>query len=138
MNTKKIIGFSLIGVILAGIVFGGIFFFLVYSPSNNGNKTMVTYEYTLQDFTTNLGTVRNYFRGSIVIETTNKKMIDKFSLKNAEIRDGIIQILIAKKPEDILDTTGQQALRNEIKDAISKVMETDEITNVYFIDYIIQ
>ncbi|GAB6088229.1 flagellar basal body-associated FliL family protein [Alkaliphilus crotonatoxidans] len=137
MDTKKLLTFTLIGVILAGVVFGAVFFFMVYSP-NMTVKATNTYEYSMADFTTNLGAVKSYFRGSIVVETTNKRLIEEFEAHNAELRDAIIQILISKKPEDLLDISGQQALREEIKAAIGKVLTTDEITNVYFIDYIVQ
>ncbi len=137
METKKIITYTLIGVILAGVFFGAIFFFMMYNPAN-APRTTTTYEYNMKEFTTNLGAMKSYFKGSIVVETTNKKLVEEFDTNNSELRDVIIQILISKKPEDILDADGQQELREEIKNAIGKVLNTDEITNVYFIDYIIQ
>lgn len=138
METKKIILYALIGCILSGLVFGTILYFTVFRNPQETAKNIKTYEYTMEDFTTNLSGTRVYFKGTIVLETSNKKIPKKFVEKNTELRDGIIQALIAKKPEDILDLKGQQKLRNEIKAIVSRVVDSDEITNVYFIDYIIQ
>ncbi|MBM7613667.1 flagellar basal body-associated FliL family protein [Alkaliphilus hydrothermalis] len=138
METKKIIVYALIGCILSGLVFGTILYFAVFRNPQEAAKEVKTYEYTMGDFTTNLSGTRVYFKGTIVIETSDKKLPEKFLEKNSELRDGIIQTLISKKPEDILDLKGQQKLRNEIKAIVSRVVNSDEITNVYFIDYIIQ
>ncbi len=138
MGTKKVVLYSLIGFILSGVFFGTILYFTFFRSSEIVVKNVKVYEYTLADFTTNMNSVKSYFRGTIVIETSNKKLLDKFEEKNAEIRDGVIQILISKKPEDILDVGGQQKLRDEIKSVVSRIVNSDEITNVYFIDYIIQ
>lgn len=136
---KNNIVYLIIGVLLAAVVMGGIFFFTVNrNADNQAVKAVPTYKHSLDEFTTNLGSVRNYFKGTVVLETTNKDMLSEFQAKNAEIRDAIIQILISKKPEDILDTTGQQELRNEIKDALAELLKTDEIKGIYFIDYMIQ
>ncbi|SCY13947.1 flagellar basal body-associated FliL family protein [Alkaliphilus peptidifermentans] len=138
MNTKKIILYGIIGFLLSGVFFGSAFYFLVMRNNTNAVQSVKTYEYPLGDFTANLSNVRTYFKSSIVVETTNKKLIDTFQEKNAEIRDQIIKNLITKKPDELLTAEGQENLRTEIKVIISKIVEADEITNIYFIDYIIQ
>ncbi len=138
MNTKKIIIFSIIGFMLSGVFFGTILYFTVFRTSGEAHTRIVLYEYPMGSFSTNLGSQRNFFKGEIVIETSDKKLIDGFQNKNAELRDQIIKTIIGKKTDDILDPVGQQELRQEIIETVSRVMTTDKITNIYFVDYIIQ
>ena len=135
---KKIITYSIIGFILSGVFFGTIFYFSFFRDRQPTAAVVKTYEYSLAPFATNLSNMRSYFKGTIVLETTNKKQLPQFDQKNAEIRDNIIKILISKKPEELLDKTGLQNLRKEILQTVNKVMDSSDITNVYFIDYIIQ
>lgn len=136
MGMKKIILFALIGVILAGGAFAGVLYFTVFR--NTAERPIKTYEHDLGDFTANLSTTKNFFRSTIVVETTDKKMIEDMKLKNAVIRDQIIKIMIGKKTDDLLSPDGQAKLQNEIKSSLSSLLNTDSITNIFFIDYIIQ
>ena len=135
---KKIVTYSIIGFIISGVFFGSIFYFAFFKDRQPAVQVVKTYEYSLAPFSTNLSNIRSYFKGTIVLETTNKKLVPKFDEKNAEIRDSIIKILISKKPDELLDTNGLQNLRKEITQTVNKVMDSSDITNVYFIDYIIQ
>lgn len=138
MKIKKIILYAVVGILLSAIFFGSIIYFVFFRNADDTSKPLKTYEYTIGDFTTNLGNVRSFFKGKLVVEVTDKKLLDKFPENNARIRDRVIEILISKKPEQIMDPTGQQNLRIELIGEISKLMETDQISNLYFIDYIIQ
>ncbi len=138
MNLKKIVLYVSLGFIVSAIVFGTIWYF-------NGNKTPTetvinykTYEYNLGEFSTNLGSTRNYFKGTIILETIDKDIILKLEEKNAEIRDSIITTLIGKKADEILNTDGQLELKNEISKVVADIVNSDKITNIYFVDYIIQ
>jgi len=100
--------------------------------------TYKTYEYDMGEFSTNLGSTRSYFKGSIIIETTDQNLSTKLKEKNSELRDSIISTLIGKKADEILDPNGQLVLKNEIIQTVSDIANSDKITNIYFIDYIIQ
>jgi len=138
MSGKKIMIYLIVGVLLSTLFFGSIIYFMFLRNTETDSKPVKTYEYVVGDFTSNLGTVRNFFKGKIVVELSDKKLIEEFPENDARIRDGVIKTLIDKKPEDIMDPKGQQNLRNELIKEISAVMETDKITNLYFTDYIIQ
>ncbi|MCD5413655.1 MAG: flagellar basal body-associated FliL family protein [Clostridiales bacterium] len=139
MSMKKIILFGIIGLVVLGIIGGLILYFTVFRDTGEESiKEVETFEFHLGKFTTNLSDSRDFFRGEIVIETSDKDLIGEFEDKNAEIRDRIIKIIITKSPNDILSKEGLQKLREEIITAVSDVMDTDEITNLFFIDYIIQ
>ncbi|MGV8146355.1 MAG: flagellar basal body-associated protein FliL [Alkaliphilus sp.] len=139
MGMKKIILFAVIGLVVIGIIVGAILFFTVFRDTDEEKAEEIeTFEFQLGRFTTNLSDSRDFFRGDIVIETTNRDLLKEFETKNAELRDRIIKILITKEPNDILSAEGLQKLREEIIEAIADVMNTDEITNLFFTDYIIQ
>ena len=138
MNTKKIILYLSVGVLISAVFFGSIFYFLFMRNSETVVKPVKTYEYSIGDFTTNLGNARSYFKGKIVVEVTDKKLVEKFPENDARIRDRVIKTLIDKKPEDIMNPTGQQNLRKELINEISILMETDKISNLFFTDYIVQ
>lgn len=138
MDFKKIILYSLIGFILSGVFFGSIIYFTVFRPQQETSNNVKTYEHSIGEFTTNLSNMRTYFKGEIIVETTNKKLLEVFTKKNAEIRDKVFSILNTKTPEDVLDPNGQQKLRKEIIQSISEIVGSDSITNIYFTDYIIQ
>ncbi len=138
MNVRKVLTYSIIGFILSGVFFGTILYFSVFRTTRDASNSVSYYEYELGSVSTNIGTQRNYFKADIVIETTDRKILEGLELKNAEIRDQTIKTIIGKTAEDILNPEGQQELRGELMNVISEVMTTDKITNIYFVDYIIQ
>jgi len=126
------------GFIVFGIIFGIMFYFMNSRQPREVAVTYKTYEYDMGEFSTNLGSTRSYFKGSIIIETTDQNLSTKLKEKNSELRDSIISTLIGKKADEILDPNGQLVLKNEIIQTVSDIANSDKITNIYFIDYIIQ
>ncbi|MCC5909805.1 MAG: flagellar basal body-associated FliL family protein [Clostridiaceae bacterium] len=138
MDIKKVILYVVLGVLLSGIFFGTIAYFAFFRTPNEISNQVETYEFNIGSFSTNLSHQRSFFKGEIIIETTNRRLLKVLEEKNAELRDQIIKTLIGKNPEDILKPEGQQQLREELTQVISKVVDSHEITNIYFIDYIVQ
>lgn len=138
MDFKKILLYSLIGFLISGVFFGTILYFTVFKTPREVTYTLETYKFNLGSFSTNLSHQRSFFKGEIVVETTDKKVFESFEKKDTELKDIIIKTIISKEPKDILNPEGQQSLRNELIEAISEVMTSDKITNLYFIDYIVQ
>ncbi|SDY91499.1 flagellar basal body-associated FliL family protein [Tindallia californiensis] len=137
MELKKIIIIALLAFLITAIIVGGILYLFVFR-STDADSPLPTYEYNLGEFSTNLGNQRSFFNGEIVIETTDSNMIEYFEEKNVVLRDRVIKTLISKTPDDVLTQDGQQELRQELINIISEVVESESITNVYFIDYIVQ
>jgi flagellar protein FliL len=138
MDLKKIIIISLIAFLVTAGIASGLLYVFVFRSASDDEKPMQTYEYLLGSFSTNLGTQRSFFNGEIVIETTDKKLFESLDKKNAILRDRVIKTLIGKKAEDVLDPDGQQALRAELIMIVGETVQSDQITNVYFVDYIVQ
>ena len=138
MNLRKTALYIFIGFIVSGIIFGALFFFLSNRSKSEIAVSYKTYEYDLGEFSTNLGNTRNYFKGTIILETLDRELLKKLDKKDAEIRDNIIATLIGKKADEILQPDGQSELKNEILKVVADIVNSDKITNIYFIDYIIQ
>ncbi len=138
MNLGKITLYILIGFIISGIIFGAFFFFFNNRQKGEISISYKTYEYDLGEFSTNLGSTRNYFKGAIMLETLDKNLLKKLDEKDAEIRDNIITTLIGKEADEILDPKGQLKLKDEILKVVADIVSSDKITSVYFVDYIIQ
>ncbi|RQD67764.1 MAG: flagellar basal body protein FliL [Tindallia sp. MSAO_Bac2] len=137
MELKKIIMIALVAFLITAIIVGGILYIFVFR-SVDDDQPLPTYEHNLGEFSTNLGNQRSFFNGEIVVETTNRDLIQDFEEKNVVLRDRVIKTLISKTPEDVLTPDGQQDLRQELIDIVSEAVGSDEVTNVYFIDYIVQ
>ncbi len=142
MSLKKIVIFSIGGLVLVGLIVGVVLYFTVFRGNNDEVSEVIeeleTFEVPLGAFTTNLSDSNDFFRGEMVIETTNKDLASEIEENNARLRDAVIKIIITKTPNDILSREGLTKLRIEIIETISDVLDTDEITNLFFIDYIIQ
>lgn len=138
MNFKKIVLYVLIGFVVSGILFGTSFYFMNNKQSKEVVVNYKTYEYNMGEFSTNLGSTRNYFKGTIILEILDKTLLQKLDEKNAELRDSIITTLIGKEADEILDPGGQLELKNEVLKVVADIVNSDKITNIYFVDYIIQ
>ncbi|SMP47323.1 flagellar basal body-associated FliL family protein [Anoxynatronum buryatiense] len=138
MDMKKIIIISLVAFLVTAILVGSLLYIFVFRTPSEKVVVIPTFEYQLGEFSTNLGSQRSFFRGSIVVETTDKKLLDTLENNHIVLRDSVIKTLIGKRAEDVLDPEGQQLLRQELIQVISEVSQSDQISNVYFVEYIVQ
>ena len=137
MGLKKIIIIALIAFLITAIVVGALLYLFVFR-STDSDQPLPTYEHNLGEFSTNLGNQRSFFNGEIVVETTDRDLLQVFEEKNVILRDRVIKTLISKTPDDVLTPDGQQNLRQELIDIVAEAVGSDDVTNVYFIDYIVQ
>ncbi|NBG87575.1 flagellar basal body-associated FliL family protein [Isachenkonia alkalipeptolytica] len=137
MNMKKMIILVTTGILLSVIFFGGIIYF-TFLRSSDDNGEIETYQHTLGEFTANLGDTRNYFQGDIIVEVEDEDLIEAIEEKEIIIRDEILGILIGKGPEELLEPEGQKELKGEIVQAISSILDTEAVSDLYFSSYIIQ
>lgn len=137
MNKKKLIILVTTGILLSVIFFGGIIYF-TFLRSSTDDAEVQTYQHTLGEFTANLGDTQNYFQGSIIVEVEDEDLIEAIEEHEIMIRDQILGILIGKQPEELLQPEGQRELKSEIVQAISTILETEAVSDLYFSSYIIQ
>jgi len=132
---KKIAIYSIVGVAVLAIGFAAAFF--LFSGKAEAKKVK-TYNYDMGVFSTNIGGTKNFFKGNIIIASTDKKSEKVFTEKNAEIRDIILEIIIQQKPEDMVNPDGMNSIKKDIINKIKTRVGIDSIQNIYFTDYIVQ
>lgn len=95
----------------------------------------------LGEFTLNLlssPNQRRYIRTEIVLETSNKKVVGELEKRMPQVRDEVITIIRARTAEDLSTQAGMESLRLDILKAMNALVSTGEVTDVFFIDLIIQ
>ncbi len=141
MNNKKLAIISISFFLVSVIVFGmTIYFVFLKAPSNAESKPkqVDTFKYDLGDFSTNIGSSGRYFKGKIVIETTDKKTPEVIEKNIEPIRDYILKLIISQDIKSMISEKGIENIKTNIKKQISQITGKDDISNVYFTDYIIQ
>ncbi len=141
MDNKKLAIFSIVVFVVSILVFATtlyLVFFRAPASADNTPKKIDTYKYDLGDFSTNIGSSGRYFKGKIVIETTSKKTPALIEENVEPIRDHILKVLISQDVKNMMSDTGIENIKKDIKKHIGEIIGTDDISNVYFTDYIIQ
>ncbi|WP_099187216.1 flagellar basal body-associated FliL family protein [Tepidibacter mesophilus] len=138
MNTKKIMIFSVIGFIISLLIFGSTLYLVYFKDSNKSNQDLKTFNYDAGEFSTNMGDSNHYFKGKIVIESTDEDDIKIMTEKNIIIRDTILKVIISQDPEKMTSNEGLDKLEKELISNLSGNLDLKSIKNVYFTDYIVQ
>ena len=101
-------------------------------------KAVATYQ--LQPFIVNLldEEGRRYLKVTMDLALNSKGTIKEVEDKMASIRDTIIMILTNKGFKDVCNISGKAKLREEIKKGINNVLESGNVIDVYFSEFVIQ
>ena len=101
-------------------------------------KAVATYQ--LQPFIVNLldEEGRRYLKVTMDLALNSKGTIQEVEDKMASIRDTIIMILTNKGFKDVCNISGKAKLREEIKRGINNVLESGNVIDVYFSEFVIQ
>ncbi|MFZ5966583.1 MAG: flagellar basal body-associated FliL family protein [Bacillota bacterium] len=138
MTTKKVLLFSIIGFLITAIVFGSVFYFAVYRKPTAAAKEIKTYNYVIGELYANVKESRKILKVNIVLELTDEKFMETLDSKKSMATNSILELLRSKDESQLSGEKGQQTLRNEIAKMINSTLSTDKISNVYFVEYIVQ
>ena len=138
MTIKKIIIFSVVGFLVTAILLGGIFYFITNKNTNDQPKEVETTLYSIGELYSNMKDSRRILKINIDIEISDKEVTPKLEKKKSEIINNILEILRSKEINVVDGTEGQQALRKEILNSIKKIVPSDGIMDVYFVEFIVQ
>ena len=86
----------------------------------------------------NIKDSRRILKIKVTIETTNKETYEEMSQKQFLIRDEINKIVRNSTEEELEGKEGQVNLQNSIKKNLINLFNDENITNIYFDDFIIQ
>ena len=68
----------------------------------------------------------------------NKEVAELITYRESEIRDRINGMMRSKTEEELAGKEGQEKLQKEIVAAIQKIINSKEVKNVYFDEFIVQ
>lgn len=134
MKKMIIIGVS---VLVLLIVIGVALFMFVLNPKE---KPIVYSEFEFGELYTNIADESKILKFNLTIEHTNEEMLTNLTTNKSKITNNIYEMFRTKSFETLNKTNGQQRMRDEIRDMVIETLETDgeTITNVYFLQFIIQ
>ncbi|MDF2545847.1 MAG: hypothetical protein K0R93_745 [Anaerosolibacter sp.] len=138
MTVKKVMIFSIVGFLVTAIVFGGVFYFAVYKAPEKTVKEVKTFSFPIGELYSNVKDSRKILKTNIVIEMIDEKIQEKLETNKSKITNNIMEVLRSKDESSLAGEKGQQALRTEVLEAIKQVVDSDKITNVYFVEFIVQ
>jgi flagellar FliL protein len=81
---------------------------------------------------------RKILKVNMDIEILNEKLNESLDNKRAKITNNVLELLRSKDETQLSGDKGQQSLRKEILKSIKQVIPSDEILDVYFVEFIIQ
>lgn len=134
MKKMIIIGIS---VLVLLIIIGVALFMFVLNPKE---KPIVYSEFEFGELYTNISDESKILKFNLTIEYTDEEMLTQLTTNKSKITNNIYEMFRTKSFETLNKTNGQQRMRDEIRDMIIETLETDgeTITNVYFLQFIIQ
>lgn len=94
--------------------------------------------FPLEGFTANLAQgdgPRRFVRLNTVLKFSADSKEAEFKARKPQIRDTIISILNAKRPEDLLKKEGKSYLKEEIKAAINSFLVDGRVEDVYYVGF---
>jgi len=155
MSKKLIIILSAVAFLIV-LMMGGLFFLMWSKLSNmegqqaveeapeqvemEAEETLVKPIFPLNSFIVNLAgeNGKRYLKIKMILEITKEDLNDTIRQRIPQIRDSLMMILTSKRYEDVKDTTGKIALRQEIQKQINTFFKEPCVSNVYFTDFVIQ
>lgn len=110
-------------------------------PASSEDRSDVTaYIFEVEDIIVNpAGTGGTRFlSASVGFELEYEDLMPLFKARQPQIRDALITILGSKNIEQLTDMKQKEIARLQIKRRVEQLLDTDELTAVYFTDFVIQ
>lgn len=113
----------------------------IYKTSIISTKPDPWFTFQLDEFKINTADIdeQHFIRVKIILayNKNNKKLATELPLRKEQIRDIILQILNSKEKQDIDEEIEKIRLKDEIKKAINNVLQSGEIEDVYYDEFVI-
>lgn len=124
-------------LVLTIIVGGGIGFFYIKNKSDTP-KEVEKFVHTTEDMFCNIKNSPRIAKVRISVASTSEKSIEKIKDNEYIIRDTSNKIIRNREEDDLEGEEGQNSLRETIKQELENAFPNDEITDIYFDDFVIQ
>ena len=148
---KKLIIIAVVVVLL--IIIGGTLAYFLSASEEDEESLEVTEEeegeeaavegeskavLPLETFIVNLQIKGSFLKTTIQLEFNEPEVPKTAEADVPKIRDVIIKIMSSKSSSEILSAEGKETLREELKQGINKTLGSEDISQIYFTEFIIQ
>jgi flagellar basal body-associated protein FliL len=136
---KKILIISIVAL-LSIVLIGGALFFFVFRDSGEKEVVIEYFEFDMGEMYLNIESPKTILKLQPVIEYTNQETLPVFEKNKNKLNNYIRELFATKTYEEILDKKGIEKTREDVHEIILEVLEldSDTITNVYFVQFIVQ
>jgi flagellar FliL protein len=150
MSRKKLVVFIIIPAIIVSIIAATFVVWNKISSKEPGTEEIAEEKiektisiYSLDAFIVNLAGKggRRFLRATLDLELRelrDKSLAGEIDKRLSQIRDSVLMILPTKMFEDINSVEGKIALRAEIMTKLNSLLKEGSITNIYFVEFVIQ
>ncbi len=146
MSRKKLIIFIIIPLIFMSVgavsfvVWNKTSFFRSQTEKVPENSEVIRSVYSLDTFIVNLADKggRRFLRVTMDLELKDESLAEQIDKRLSRIRDSILMIIPTNRFEDINSVEGKIALRDEIMTKLNSFLKDGSITNIYFVEFVIQ
>ncbi len=144
---KKSLKLIIIIAVAVVIAVGGTVAFFMLSGGGHKKESEVKTEnkavpviFPLEPFIVNIydGQELRYLRVKVEMEVVNEEAKSELTAKQAQMRDTILVLLTTKTMLDIRDQQGKNQLRQEIFNAVSRIVSPGKVQKIYFTDFVVQ
>jgi flagellar FliL protein len=79
-----------------------------------------------------------YLSASVGIEVKSAAVVEKLRLRDLQVRDLLILVLSSRTVEELTDSRSREQMRKEILARLDQLLGGDQLSAVYFVDYVLQ
>jgi flagellar FliL protein len=79
-----------------------------------------------------------YLKLKVEVELSDEKAKSELTDRQAQIRDAILTILTTKTLQDVQYLQGKNQLKQEIMAALTKIVSSGKVRQVFFTDFVVQ
>ncbi|MCB0324007.1 MAG: flagellar basal body-associated FliL family protein [Bdellovibrionales bacterium] len=92
----------------------------------------------LETFIVNLQVKGSFLKVTLQLEFAEPELPPTVESEIPKLRDTIIRILSSKESAEILTQQGKETLREELRNGVNETLGAEDVTQVYFTEFIIQ
>lgn len=114
---------------------------VVQGRESSEKKRAMGPTYDMGEFILNLTSTTNqmrFIRTKVTLEASDTKVITELEARGPQLRDRLITLIRSRTAEELSSEAGMEALRLAIITSINGLINNGEITDVFFLDLIVQ
>ncbi len=130
-------------ILLLLVIVSGIIIYMIFNTPKEVKEEPIKIDKDLMmvtmgnDFVNNVKDSKKICKLTLKVEI-NKEVAELVTYRESEIRDRINALIRSKTEVDLAGKEGQEKLQKEIITIIQKIINSKEIRNVYFDEFIVQ